>query len=373
MKNYLYILITSSNESDYPFYLVSSFEKAYSKGISLFIVINYFFFLFLISFYKTILIDPGCFYSANDIEIDLVYSQIKHKESISSIDFKIEEEKSNLKSKSELNLENIFLSSKDVNSLNDISLAKYISRVKFLNSFNSYVQQGPLTSDDYRLYNSSIVRHLNVAERIKNKENIVIDHKTFDINNLESYFKEINISKSIFCGNCLRYKVERSHHCRQCGRCILKMDHHCPWLANCIGFKNYKYFLLIEIYGLLTIIPIICTYWEAVISYNASRDSSFFICYFTTFSFFIAVGLLGFMIWLVILNWKLVFTGQTIIEYSDRERFPMTKNTNIYDLGYYRNFCVVFGNNPLIWFFPFSANDDGKGIVFETIYSSLGN
>jgi len=166
------------------------------------------------------------------------------------------------------------------------------------------------------------------------------------------------------CNSCLRWKVERSHHCRQCGKCILKMDHHCPWLANCIGFRNYKYFCLIHIHGIIGSIFILVTFWEAVVAYSHG-SSPIWEASFIIFVYICNIGLLGFLLWLFIFNVNLIYTGQTVIEQSDRERFPSSKPENIYDLGIYRNFTTVFGRNPLFWFIPFFANYEGEGIVFE--------
>lgn len=49
-----------------------------------------------------------------------------------------------------------------------------------------------------------------------------------------------------WCPDCQAERPERAHHCSQCGYCVLRMDHHCPWVGTCIGWRNHKYFLLLN-------------------------------------------------------------------------------------------------------------------------------
>lgn len=52
--------------------------------------------------------------------------------------------------------------------------------------------------------------------------------------------------KPSWCAICRRERPERAHHCSSCGCCILRMDHHCPWIGSCVGWRNHKYFLLLN-------------------------------------------------------------------------------------------------------------------------------
>ncbi|CAJ1329014.1 unnamed protein product [Effrenium voratum] len=52
--------------------------------------------------------------------------------------------------------------------------------------------------------------------------------------------------KPTWCRSCRMERPERAHHCASCGCCVLRMDHHCPWIGSCVGWRNHKYFLLLN-------------------------------------------------------------------------------------------------------------------------------
>lgn len=257
--------------------------------------------------------------------------------------------------------------------------------VTFLTKFASNLQNTPLTATEREKINKKL--RDNYQDKMKddpmhlqfsNEEIIDANKKEYNNNpkpcksctgNPDVYldiYKGIDLSKMTLCGTCLRIKVERSHHCRQCQKCVLKMDHHCPWLANCIGFGNLKAFILLQFYGVCACSLVAFTYWESVIDYNLDYQTNIAQCWFTISIYLLNIGLLSFLLWLCLINWSNLFQGMTVIENSERKRFPSTKTTNVYDMGAYRNFTNVFGRNPLLWFIPFFHNKDGNGYVFET-------
>jgi len=228
--------------------------------------------------------------------------------------------------------------------------------------------EGPLTAAECISMRNDINHFIENIQVRHIKQIIYTKEKNTDDNQLDTVlqsFKEVNVNDIKLCPTCLRMKVERSHHCRICGKCILKMDHHCPWLANCIGFRNYKYFLLVHLYGILATFIVICTYWEVIVNFILSYNTTLIQVGFVIFVYVCDLGMFSFLMWLFITNWRLMFSGQTIIENSDRERFKLTNTVNIYDLGGYKNFTTVFGKNPLVWFIPFFANEEGCGVIFE--------
>lgn len=53
------------------------------------------------------------------------------------------------------------------------------------------------------------------------------------------------------CSQCKQCRPERAHHCRRCGVCVLRMDHHCALVGTCVGWRNHKYFLLLQLWQFL--------------------------------------------------------------------------------------------------------------------------
>ena len=68
--------------------------------------------------------------------------------------------------------------------------------------------------------------------------------------------------RKTYCIICKTYKPDWSHHCSTCDVCVLNFDHHCPWINSCIGFWNWKYFILMLIYAILTIIVYLITFLD---------------------------------------------------------------------------------------------------------------
>ncbi|TEB24551.1 zf-DHHC-domain-containing protein [Coprinellus micaceus] len=180
-----------------------------------------------------------------------------------------------------------------------------------------------------------------------------------------------------WCRKCWAPKPERAHHCSMCGRCVMKMDHHCPWLGHsCIGHRTYPSFV-----HFLTSATLLALYVATV----AARALMYsfrnpFSVDETTPIHEMALSLYGIIISLVVgpfaaYHFYLITTGQTTLEHitpfmllrhlpplprtghslSDPPLEPelsyqqrrLVKDAHsrlsLYDLGWRRNWALVFG------------------------------
>lgn len=193
---------------------------------------------------------------------------------------------------------------------------------------------------------------------------------------LPSFIKEKKRSgERRYCKWCSKYKPDRTHHCRTCKRCILKMDHHCPWMYNCVGFFNYKYFYLLLLYSLITLLFIIITMAETV-----QRVIDIPSPFLTRCIIFFAETLAVVLAFIVSLGFAyhtyLLTNAMSNIEFweqNDPKPDAESKATpGLYDLGLYNNIKASLGNQPLLWLLPVNP-PRGDGVHFPTYDDKPGD
>ena len=389
MFEYIFVLMNPKYNSSlyYNLYLTNIFPNdTYNAGAFLFLLINFCVAMMVISMLRTIFMDPGYLPDPLQFEYKLVKKNLEYTEGL-----KKNKETAGSQSNSSMGLVNYSGTSEeevinfhvnDNDRENENVATKRDSqskRYKFIRKIGNFIEQGPLTSTEFIRYRSNLEKYLNtnnanISFPISNFsaldiQNISGDDKfNFNYEDIFENFRGIDFNKLTLCSTCLRWKVDRAHHCKQCGKCVLKMDHHCPWLANCIGFRNYKFFCLTILYGFLTTLIIFFTFWEVIIEVNMRYDTTILQCSLVTFAYMANFGMLCFLSWLFCSNWTLLFSNQTTIEKSEKERFASSgiKASNYYDQGVYRNFTTVFGRLPFIWFLPFAPNYKGEGIIYDS-------
>jgi len=137
------------------------------------------------------------------------------------------------------------------------------------------------------------------------------------------------------------------------------MDHHCPWVNNCVGFRNYKYFMMLLIYGGLNLWFVFFTYTEvigdAILDENV--DTVILFTMILMYMLVLAMGVIVsafclFHLWLIIVR-------KTTLEFCEKSK------SKPYGKSRYGNFVEVFGKNPLVWFIPFCPNYDGDGTEYH--------
>ena len=186
-----------------------------------------------------------------------------------------------------------------------------------------------------------------------------------------------------FCRHCKSFKPLRTHHCRQCMQCVLKMDHHCQWVLNCIGLKNYKYFMNVLIYAILSLLFVMITFSRCVVDVALNPYIEGITIYIILLAYVLTIVMLGIISGFTTFHFWLIFTGKTTLEHCEKEKKDKLKENSEdnekeeeqtqkinYSNGIYNNFVIVFNKNPLLWFFPLSINQEVSGLYedYEDFY-----
>lgn len=168
-----------------------------------------------------------------------------------------------------------------------------------------------------------------------------------------------------WCKHCLHWKPDRAHHCRVCKSCVLRMDHHCPWIANCVGFRNYKFFLLLAFYGELNCLFVAVTMLESVtesLVMEASPARRFMLVLTVTLSVILGILLAAFL-WF---HCWLMSKAMSTIEFCETRHKEWSSASMLsYDFGVYQNIRGSLGENPLFWLLPISP-PQGDGLSYAS-------
>ncbi len=191
------------------------------------LVYHILFFLFLISFIRSSLTDPGEYHS----EYSNLFSLKKYQELYSRFILNIvylrkkEEKQNNPLEYPHMNFRSNSILKKqvkeedsDVDSIIVDKDEKYISRNQKMKLFHNEL------------------KNLRMNEAYKNFWSLNCQN-----------FRHRSLRDNI-CRFCLILKPERAFHCKNCKRCIRKMDHHCFFINNCIGYSSYKFFINLLLY-----------------------------------------------------------------------------------------------------------------------------
>ncbi|KAK0407662.1 hypothetical protein QR680_003519 [Steinernema hermaphroditum] len=164
-----------------------------------------------------------------------------------------------------------------------------------------------------------------------------------------------------YCYMCKLIKPDRAHHCMSCGFCVVKYDHHCPWINKCVSHRNYKYFVLYLIYGMIIIVWSVLTMIEGLARYFMNQQWIDEALLFAQVLFCILLQC-GFGYYplgeLLVYHLKLIQVNETTCEQAKPTNIKGDSNAG-YDLGTYRNFRAVFGWG--LWAIPLDTRvNDGR-------------
>lgn len=179
-----------------------------------------------------------------------------------------------------------------------------------------------------------------------------------------------------YCPFCQLNSPPRSYHCHVCDTCILKRDHHCVFGGTCVGYKNYRYYLMMVVYLWLGALYANIYHFEYIHSiaggfglvtfFTMFMPFIMLICgYSTGYQFYVlflaGISVLSLFLFscLLYLQIKLILNGQVTYENKRGKRE--------YDLGYIDNIKDVMGTQwYMAWISPFLPSSmPGDGVNFR--------
>ncbi|KAI0203293.1 DHHC palmitoyltransferase-domain-containing protein [Astrocystis sublimbata] len=228
-----------------------------------------------------------------------------------------------------------------------------------------------------------------------------------------------------WCSECCNWKQDRVHHSREVGRCIHRMDHYCPWAGGMIALNSFKFFVQFVSYTAMYCAVVLGSsayVLKRQVEHSASPDP-YLIAILAISGFF---GVFSFM--MALMSARYIFMNVTnvdILTYRQKvytlavrvprgtrgsEKFAVIQyplsgpptserksgvnspaedssatsrddlatrtfailstypGENPWDLGYWRNFKMVMGTNPVDWLLPIRHSPCTNHESSESLY-----
>lgn len=180
----------------------------------------------------------------------------------------------------------------------------------------------------------------------------------------------------IYCPFCQHNSPPRSFHCHICDTCILKRDHHCIFGGTCIGYKNYRFYIMMVIYLWIGAVYANVYHFEYVHSIAGGFKMATFFTMFMPFIMHIFGYASGYQFYVLFLAGVsvfslLLFTGLLYLQVrlisKGQVTYEQKRGKQEYDLGLVENIKDVLGTRWYIaWMSPFIPSPlPGDGVIFR--------
>uniref|UniRef100_A0A6B2LL88 Palmitoyltransferase n=1 Tax=Arcella intermedia TaxID=1963864 RepID=A0A6B2LL88_9EUKA len=148
----------------------------------------------------------------------------------------------------------------------------------------------------------------------------------------------------------------------------MKYDHYCPWADQAIGHNNYKYYILLLFYGVLSIIGVILA-CVADITYHFtySQNQSFIFLLISIFILIISLYVEYELLKLWYFHILLITVNMSTKEFHSWKLSKKTAiPTSIYDMGRLENWKQALGKEVIWWWSPWCNHLTTDGYSFPS-------
>ena len=179
-----------------------------------------------------------------------------------------------------------------------------------------------------------------------------------------------------YCPFCQLNSPPRSFHCHVCDTCILKRDHHCIFGGRCVGYKNYRYYIMMVVFLWLGAVYANVYHFEYVHDVAGGFKMATFFTMFMPFVMLILGYSSGYQFYVLFIAGVsvfslLLFTGllylQARLIIKGQVTYERKRGITEYDLGLLENMKDILGEKWYIaWLSPFIPSPlPGDGVVFR--------